>query len=205
MDITLKKIKVVDEFSEETIAFTADVIINRVKAGIARNHGRGGNTMVTSYNEQGVKLIRAAEKWVKNQKDDDGRSFDSLGDYVDDLLSPHLKSLDQKDYLNTIKKLEERNILFGPPFGEIFNLTLKYPISLIQASPNGVERLAEVIRKDILPQLTDGAVILNGNLLESIKEKFDAALFFKPPITSKQKSPRKRISEDPGRQHRKKS
>ena len=46
MKLTLKKIKVYDELSEETICFTAELYADGNKVATVKNDGRGGSTDV---------------------------------------------------------------------------------------------------------------------------------------------------------------
>lgn len=49
MNVALKKIKIREEMSEETTAFTAEIFINNKKSGYARNSGCGGCTDYYPY------------------------------------------------------------------------------------------------------------------------------------------------------------
>ena len=46
MKITLKKVKVYDELSEETICYTAEIHVDGKKVATVRNSGQGGSTDV---------------------------------------------------------------------------------------------------------------------------------------------------------------
>jgi len=43
MEISLKKVKVSHELSEETVAFTADLYVDDKNVGTVKNHGQGGS------------------------------------------------------------------------------------------------------------------------------------------------------------------
>lgn len=63
--ITLKKIRIADSLSEETLAFTADVYWNGRKIGVAENRGNGGCSSLCPLGA--VDDIRAANLWARQQ------------------------------------------------------------------------------------------------------------------------------------------
>lgn len=62
MKIELKKVQIYNKLSEETTAFTADIYVNGVKAGYAKNDGCGGSTLSRAY-EGKRSLIEEAEEY----------------------------------------------------------------------------------------------------------------------------------------------
>jgi hypothetical protein len=64
MKIELKNVKINLTFSEETIMFKADVVINGVVAGEAENDGRGGSTFYSAktYDVKKQQFLSDAER-----------------------------------------------------------------------------------------------------------------------------------------------
>lgn len=87
MDITLKNYKPVPSMSQETDAYTADVYVDGSKAFYARNDGRGGSDMFTSFDTKGRDLLESAEAWAKTLPPIEYRDGDRIGLLDNDLES----------------------------------------------------------------------------------------------------------------------
>ena len=108
MKIELRKLKHSPSFSEETNAFTADIYVDGVKVGYARNGGHGGNTDIHAYDGM-ESLLDAAEEFAKTLPPVKSE-FEGLGDLsmdleflVDNLVNDDLKAVDIK---KALKKLD---------------------------------------------------------------------------------------------------
>jgi hypothetical protein len=65
MELTLKKVKVIKEMSDETNCYYAEVYVDGVKAFSAENEGHGGPDEFTPLSEEGKKLLEQAEEYAK--------------------------------------------------------------------------------------------------------------------------------------------
>ena len=100
MNITVKKVKFADHLSQETVAFSCDVLIDGKKAGTASNNGCGGITNVylnPEYNE----LHHA--KFNKDSGFAMGETM-AIYDYVEALAIDDGETKAIKRVLNSFKK-----------------------------------------------------------------------------------------------------
>lgn len=175
MKIELKRIQYSSRLSEETNAFAADLYINDIKAGEAKNEGHGGPTHYYARNEQGRQLITEAEAYCKNLppvKYAFGRregSYDmNLEHYIDDLLENHLDERELQKFKNKMNKDMLKGIVIGVPNANAYSAwSFNTSIDQILAHPRGTEQLTNEIKK-LIPKLTDGKIILNTNIPEQI-------------------------------------
>jgi hypothetical protein len=176
MKIELKNIKINLTFSEETTMFRADLAINGVIVGEAKNDGRGGCTFYSakSYDvkkqaflsdeirQQYRNTIKQAEEFCSSlpkEKYDYGLGemelAQSLESVIDDLVTAELKKKEQK-------KLEKKmvdTILWGKPNGYSYTqVKFKLPLSKIP-----LIQLQGVVNK-YKAQLKEGEEFLNTNL-----------------------------------------
>jgi hypothetical protein len=165
MKIELKKIKVSEHMSEETTAFTAEIHINGMNAGYAKNSGRGGSTDYHHNPEPEFRvLMQRAENFcltlppIKYDGFHGTDSFEipmNLEHFIDELLEKHLKEKEQK-------KLEKKmvdTIIFGVPNGNSYiQIKQKRPLSTFP-----VESLQRAIDK-LKADFKNGEVIMNTNL-----------------------------------------
>lgn len=182
MDIRLSKVKVFDELSQETIAFTAEVFIGDKKVASARNDGGGGMTMLHPVDVAGQQLIIEAEKWLKEpQTGAKVGKFYNLSDYVDALLTPYLAALDKADYERTVRKEMNKGILYGEPYVSLFCRPLSNTVNQICATEAGMNTLMKAIKDDIVPEFKDGWKILNQNLPKQLTSQFPPETFLHLP------------------------
>jgi hypothetical protein len=93
--ISLKNIRVHNDMSEETTCFSASVYVNGVKAGTAKNDGRGGCNMYYLERDVGEKALF---DWAEQET---GESFESLDWYLYQLID---KWEESKTYKRWCKK-----------------------------------------------------------------------------------------------------
>lgn len=178
MEIKLKNIHVDYRLSEETDAFTADLYINGIKAGMASNRGSGGMTDVQANGERGRKLIEEAEIWskklppdiVKNEYAEGGTSsYDMSLDYlIDKIVGEHIEKREQA----RIEKLMSNSIISGIPGGpEYKRLKFSHPIADLLKVEAGVKVLENTILKKVLPKLGEGEKIQNRNIPQEIIDR----------------------------------
>jgi hypothetical protein len=173
MKIELKSISHSPSLSEETEAFTANIYINDINAGFAKNDGQGGNTNYYPKDEKGKELIAEAERYCKTlpprpSSFDPEKSFEiTLEDIIDDILNKHLS---EREILKFNKKMEKQmgnGVVFGIPEKSFSAIVYKIPLTTLLSRPNGKASLTDTI-KSIIPELKDGTIILNTNIPEDI-------------------------------------
>jgi hypothetical protein len=81
MNITLTKIKRHPDMSEETMCFSASIMLDGKAVGTVRNDGRGGCNM---YDWNDHKVGQALFDWAKTQQTE--FDFDKLDQVIDKLL-----------------------------------------------------------------------------------------------------------------------
>jgi hypothetical protein len=134
MKIELKKVSVYERMSEETTAFNADIFVDGVKAGYAKNDGHGGSTFYQPY-EGKRQLLEKAEAFAKSLPDikypasDGMKAFSiesNLENVIDDLLEQEMKKKDVKK----LEKKMEKSLLFGKPnSGSYSQVSFKIPLA----------------------------------------------------------------------------
>lgn len=157
MKIELKNVKFAEHMSEETNAFTADIIINGINAGYAKNDGRGGPTDCRPHFEH-RELFKQAEAFCLTLPPIDYGTFKHKMDMeamVDQLFEDWLKEKEQK-------KLEtkmQRCILVKRLSGDI-NM-FSYPKTKLSELPLiKLQSMYDTIKKQLKP----GEKFLNTNL-----------------------------------------
>ena len=134
MKVELKNVKYSPSLSEETNAFTADVLVDGVKCGYAKNNGHGGDTNVQPYPEK-RSLFFQCEGWLKGQpqinigSENDPYMVDcDMESMVDMLFEQWLKEGDKKKR----EKKMETCLMWGVPNGDRYTyVNFKTKLSLI--------------------------------------------------------------------------
>ncbi len=153
MKIELKKISISLSLSEETIAFTADIYVNGVKAGYARNGGTGGSTHSTPY-EGMFTTLQAAEKFLATQSKEE--TFDGyLNDFIDIIIDGEVK---KKESAKLAKQFE-KGIVYGNE-SEYRIVSWKLSIAELLKHPQGLD----ILTKKVNALRLAGETILNTNL-----------------------------------------
>lgn len=171
MNIELKNIKYSASLSRETSAFTANLYIEDKRVGTVINDGQGGNTSYLADNKDTWDIIRQAENYCKTLPDkqypkdeySDAFSFPmDLETYINDLLTEYLVKKD-------LEKHQKKGVIFGIPNALTWTLQpFTQPLKDVLTHPQGAKIIANSIAKNIYKNLTDGVVILNTNIPESI-------------------------------------
>jgi len=170
MKIELKKFKHFPSLSEETYCFTADLIIDGVKCGYAKNNGYGGNTDVRSdHSPKGMKLIEVAENYCKSLPpyyvgklctiDMNLENF--IDDLVDKLVKDKARAMDEK----RLNKKMEKMVLYG---NDEEYYTLKFSIPLTEILTKYPQSLKKHILEFTKKHEGKGYRILNKNIPEYI-------------------------------------
>jgi hypothetical protein len=174
MKIELKNVKINLTFSEETIMFKADVVINGIVAGEAENDGRGGCTFYSAktydvkkqqflsdeIRERNKELIKQAEAFCKTLPPIRSEEFDfeydmNLEHFIDNLVDEELKKKEQKK----LEKKMESAIMWGRPNGHSYT-QVKFKIPLAKIPLAQLQGFVDKYKKDFKA----GDVFLNTNL-----------------------------------------
>ena len=146
MKIELKNVKFAEHMSEETNAFTADIIINGINAGYAKNDGRGGSTDCRPHFEH-KELFAQAEAFcltlppIQYPAAHGGEAFEWKMDMeamVDQLFENWLKEKEQKK----LEKQMEKAIIYtnADKYGNMAKISWKgktlaqLPLPVLQAA-----------------------------------------------------------------------
>jgi hypothetical protein len=148
--ITLKKVKIVDFMSEETICFSADVYENGIKIGTAKNEGCGGST------------------WVYFDTPESPTDQQRVSDAVDEII----EEMDKQKQISKMQKQLERACIKYVCVGWINEYGASYytqgfkpviPLAELVKYPNGLAALQKMVDR-IKGEITGDEKILNTNL-----------------------------------------
>lgn len=152
--ITLKKLHISRQLSEETIAYSAEVYWSGRKIGYIHNDGHGGSSCLTPAIAGRGGDFDAAQTYAKAQEHDYGAGlgvlpFDNLEDFVDHLV---FEEQCRQDDLRWLKRnLKTKTVVFSG--GQILTAKVQWT--------GDTDRIERLIRK----QHPD-AIILNTLTLE---------------------------------------
>ena len=175
MKIELRKLKVAEHMSEGTTAFTADLFVDGVNIGYAKNDGRGG---CTDYNiipgkkfssggfdfDTNREILIKAEAFcltlppIKYPAAHGMKTFEvpmNLENFIDELVSAHLKEKDQKKFE---KKMID-TLMWGVPDGLSYT-QVKFKVPLSKIPTLQLQVFVDKYKKE----LKEGQVFLNTNL-----------------------------------------
>lgn len=159
-NVVLKKVSFYERMSEETNCFTADLYINGVKVGEAKNDGQGGCTDYYSNSQKSKEIIKQAEAYFESLpkvKSEYGFSYQPTLEFaIDEQFKAYLKAKEEKKKL----KLMETAILVGKPNSSSFSY-LKQRRKLSEFPVNVLQPFIDQIKAKYC---VDGKVILNTNL-----------------------------------------
>ncbi len=161
MKITLKNLKIAEHMSEETTAFTADLIVDGVNVGSAKNGGHGGSTDYRA-NEGKRELLKKAEEFCKTLPPLTGNfgSIDmNLEHFIDELVYQELLARDEKNRKRLIEKQMETSIMWGIPNDSRY-VQVKFKTPLSQIPIIHLQGYIDTYKKE----LKKGEVFLNTNL-----------------------------------------
>lgn len=179
MKIELKKIYHSSQLSEETEAFTANLYINGVNVGMAKNEGRGGPTDYRSYDKKGLELIAEAEKFClalppKEYPASEGMDAFSipmnLEHYIDDILFTHIQMKEVAKFKKSLDKAMLEGIVFGIQDDYFATIKFNVPLAKVLAHPKGEEAIIKAIAEKVMPKLEKG-MVLNNNIPYDLLKK----------------------------------
>lgn len=166
MKIELKKIKIFDELSEETIAFAAELYVNNVNVASAKNSGFGGETEYRTNGVDDVLLMQAEQHCLRlPEKTIEGTKITfkmNLTEFIDQLLDAHLKKREDRILHNNMKK----GICSYTKTKRAYSISFWAGRTIIQMlnTPKG----EETVRQTIIKLKKSGATIMNTNLPEGM-------------------------------------
>lgn len=174
MKIELKNVKINLTFSEETIMFRADLVIDGVVAGEADNDGRGGSTFYSAKTydvkkhkslsdaerERNKELIRKAEAFCKSLPKVRVEEYDfeydmNLEHFIDELVNQEIKKKEDKK----LEKKMETTIMWGKPNGHSY-IQVKFKVPLAKIPLIQLQGFVDKYKKEF----KEGDVFLNTNL-----------------------------------------
>ena len=167
MKIEIKNIKISDHLSEETNAFTADIYVDGVKTGYARNDGRGG---CTDYNrcEGKMELLKKAEAYcltlppIKYPEYGGMKAFEvpmNLENFIDNAIDETLRKKGEAKLKKQIEKKQVKTIMWGVPNGTSYTqVGFKVPLDRIPLLQ--LQGFVDKYKKEF----KEGQVFLNTNL-----------------------------------------
>jgi hypothetical protein len=174
MKIELKRLNINLQLSQETILFAADLHIDGVMCGHARNEGHGGNTHYSGFDLPSRELIKKAEDWCKAQPDMDVPEYGftlpmTLELAIDNLVDAEIKRKEEVRFKKKMERDMQKAIIIGPPatLDVYWTIKLSYPIATSLGHPFSKEALKNTIqriRTKHAKLLSEGNVILNTNI-----------------------------------------
>lgn len=198
MKIGLKNIHYSSQLSEETHAFTANLYINGIKAGVASNSGHGGNTDYHADSDKGRELIKQAEIYCKGlppqtfTMDDKQYSIGmNLEHYIDKLLEDHLQQKELQKFRRKIEKAMPNHVIYGVPDQSVTLQKLNMPMVTILNHPRGEAMLKNLLLTSIIPKMKEEEKILNTNIPEKILKSAGLKSHQYTPYQQKKTSKRK--------------
>lgn len=174
MKIELKNVAVNERFSEETLMFQANLYINGVYVGTAKNDGHGGCTSYSAaYHKSETvfkfnqKTIRDAEKYCESLPPMKFDTFEmpmNLEHYIDDLVQKYLIEKENKRMAAKLKAECAKGIVYGTPDSFTTVFWRGATISDMLASTLG----RESIQKKVHELKHKGHKILNTNIPQEL-------------------------------------
>ncbi len=171
MKIELKSIKVNLSFSEETTMFNADIFVNGVKAGYAKNDGRGGCTDYHPYENKRA-LINEADAYLRTLPSTthdcgNGRTIEidsNLENFIDDAIDAHVNKKEQDKFNKKREKDCLSNVVFGPKDGKSYRIFgYKKTFTDLEKCAN-YESLMTKLVAGVKGAMKEGDVIFNTNI-----------------------------------------
>jgi hypothetical protein len=180
-NIELKKVQIFLAGSEETICFTADIYVDSIKAGYAKNDGHGGCTFYSAYPGQHA-LINKAEAYCKTLPDiildisEDNKSSlkMNLEHFIDEIIDKEVAKKENASFLKKVNKAMLKYLLFtetpeGQDVSEYASIGWKnVTIEQLLQNPKGIEFIKKVLKE----HSAKGMRCMNTNLPADITNEF---------------------------------
>lgn len=180
MKIELKKIKISLTHSEETTLFNADLCVNGITIGYAKNDGRGGCTSYHAYgkNDEEIKrnreLLKQAEKHCLSLPEVKCGNFTlpmNLELFIDEFIEDEINKKEIDRINKKMIKMQEINVLFGVKGKEFRAIGYgpNFKIAEMMKTEQGKGYVATLL-KSALDKMQAGDEILNTNIDLSLPE-----------------------------------
>ncbi|MET6999385.1 hypothetical protein [Chitinophaga defluvii] len=175
MEIELRKIYISRQFSEETVAFTANLWIDGRKVGYASNDGKGGCTNYEPDHPDDRDTLRAAEEYCKTLppwKLDDTTSIPmNLEHFIDRKIDEYANMEERKRFQRKMEKSMAAHIVFGIPGADEFkSYPTSAPIVALLSSESGQQLLSNEIQQVVTAFIKPGEQILNTNIPSELRD-----------------------------------
>lgn len=176
MKIELKKLKISLAHSEETALFNADLVVNGITIGYAKNDGRGGCTYYHVYGKNDAEIKR--NRQLMEQAEEHCLSLpprtytgltisipSNLEVVIDDLVEEEIQKKEVERINKKALKLQETNVIFGVRGKEVRAIGYgpNYKIAEMLKTTQGKELIGKLIHS-ALSKMEAGHEILNTNI-----------------------------------------
>lgn len=166
MKISLKKIKHLKSLSEGTQAFSADLYVDGIRVGSARNRGHGGSTdYIPSVGKR--EIITRAEKYCESlpgvKKKFGDKSFtykQSLETVIDSIVNDFIERKVESDFERKMKKVMLTGIVVGVKGADSYTV---YKLFKGQTIAGLDKNKLEAFIMSVKSKLLTGESILNTN------------------------------------------
>lgn len=172
MKIELKNIQYSASVTDRFIAFAANLYIGGGHVGFTGSDGK--KTYYRAKDPKYLKAIKEAEEYCMNLPPKEHPELTVKGEpalvdvtletFIEDLLEQYL----DKKVPFTSSKPGFTELVYGSDYGITIFISLCQAVVETLKDPKGQELLAEIIKKDILPQLKPGTIFLPENILEPL-------------------------------------
>ena len=153
--------------SQETNAFTCDLVVDGKTIGYCRNDGCGGSTDYHAF-EGKRDILLSAEEYAKTLPDieyefNNGKHYikSTLENLIDGEVEKQLKEKEDKKYEKKLQKNCEKSICYETLNGYALVTWKNYTISQMLSTPMGIR----TIQKKVDELKASGKIILNTNLV----------------------------------------
>lgn len=169
MEIELRKIYISHQFSEESLAFTANLYIDGRKIGYASNDGKGGNTFYEADHPDYRPQLYAADDYCKTlppwKLDDDLSVPMNLETFIEMKVVEYANKEERKKFERKMEKSMVDHIVFGVPGTDEFkSYPTNAPIAELLRHEAGQQSLSNEIKIVVVEFLKPGEQILNTNI-----------------------------------------
>ncbi|WP_300601995.1 hypothetical protein [Niabella sp.] len=194
MKIEVRDINIHDEWSEEPIAFHANLYVNDRKIGETENRGNGGCTRYFILKVEDAESLRQAEEFCKTLPPYKIRNYPSEGQetefpmdletFIDNAVNEEFEKMELKTFNEKLEKDQLDSIVFGIKDKSYRRHRLENTVDEMLKTRAGIKVLECKILYKISKWMKEDENILNTNLPEEL-------------ITlSRRPNPRKQVDSD---------
>lgn len=160
MKIEVKNIKINLTFSQETIMFMANVYINGKKTFYCQNEGFGGSTSIHGFDGWNEQTYQEANEYLKPQ------GFDSLVDYVDDIIYKEADRKEKEKYDKRMAKEMSKGLIISKNNLQNYQIVSwrNKSLSEVLQTQSG----CQAVMREVAKVKAEGYTIYNTNLPQYI-------------------------------------